>query len=189
MPKSLHSLTEIGMPRKGRSSWKGRVWCNGTQAKDGDKKTPLKRPCWNFGFCPCFLFQSSSVESTTSSTLALRHGSSTLNSQVPQKFAYFGPKNKHFQQQWQHEGFTVPTSQRSSGASAAQIICFVLSTTTHPGGVSPSQPARHKIFTSFLFHYKFKIYLEKYKKPAAWQTCRVRGRELLSVPAVCKSLW
>lgn len=103
------------------------------------------------------------MKSATSSALGLRHGTSTLNSQVPQKVASSGLKNKHFQPWWQHGGFTVPTSHRSTGDFVAWIFWFVLSRTIHPGAVSASQPARHKTSTSFLFHYKFKIYLQNIK--------------------------
>lgn len=36
----------IALPRRGGSGWRRRVWCNGTQAEDGDKKK-TRRHHWN----------------------------------------------------------------------------------------------------------------------------------------------
>lgn len=111
--KTIAFLDWIALPRKGGSGWRRRLWWNGTQAEDGDKKK-TRRHHWNgsaetLAFVPVSTFRAAQW----SPPPALRQEQHSEFSGTT-KICIFWAKELYFQLQWQHEGFTVPTSHRST---------------------------------------------------------------------------
>lgn len=104
------------------------------------------------------------MKSTSSSLPTLRHGTRHMESTkflVSRKGCIFWANEQALQ--------TVVAVCRFHSTHAAGVLtvprtCFVLSTTIHPEVRYASfLPASHKTLTSFLLHYKFKIYLQNIK--------------------------